>query len=52
LEHEVLPTLLIRIFRLGLFQDGDIGVGVFPERQKIFISSERPYASSIRVIAL
>ena len=26
-----------RVFRLGLLQDGDVGVGVFPEREEILI---------------
>jgi len=29
--------LQLRVLRLGLLQDGDVGVGVFPERQKILI---------------
>src|ERR1017187_266235 len=34
------PTLLqLRVLRLGFFQDGDVGVGVFPERQEILICS-------------
>jgi hypothetical protein len=27
-----LKLLQLRVFRLGLFEDGDIGVSVFPER--------------------
>ena len=27
-----------RVLRLGLLQDGDFGVGVFPERQNLFVS--------------
>src|SRR5271163_2186123 len=30
-----------RVLRLGLLQDRDIGVGVFPERQKILIRDAR-----------
>jgi len=29
--------LELRVFRLGLFQDGDVGVGVFPEGQEVSI---------------
>jgi hypothetical protein len=45
-EHEVpLPSavpsdeqlLQLRVLRLGLLQDGDVGVGVFPERKEILI---------------
>jgi hypothetical protein len=25
------------VFRLGILQDGDVGVGVFPEREEILI---------------
>jgi hypothetical protein len=27
--------LQLRVLRFGLLQDGDVGVGVFPERQEI-----------------
>src|ERR1700676_4765609 len=30
--------LQLRVLRLGLLQDGDVGVGVFPEREEILIS--------------
>src|SRR6266849_6969619 len=29
--------LQLRVFRLGFFQDRDLGVGVFPEREEILI---------------
>ncbi len=33
------PELLqLRVLRLSFFQDGDVGVGVFPEREEILIS--------------
>src|SRR5208337_700521 len=32
-----MPLLQFRVLGLGLFQDGDVGVGVFPEREKILI---------------
>jgi hypothetical protein len=31
--------LQLRVLRLGLFQDGDVGVGVFPQGQEILVSS-------------
>src|SRR4029077_2366092 len=44
--------LQLRVLRLGLLQDGNVGVGVFPEREEIFVSSERPDAGSIGIRAL
>jgi hypothetical protein len=32
-----LELLYLCVFRLGLLQDGDVGVGVFPEREEILI---------------
>ena len=32
--------LQLRIFRLGLLQDGDVRIGVFPEREEIFVGGE------------
>jgi hypothetical protein len=40
------------VFRLGLLQDGDVGVGVFPEGEEIFVSGERPDAGGIGIRAL
>ena len=34
--------LQLRVLRLGLLQDGDVGVSVFPEREDIFVGGERP----------
>ena len=28
----------LRVLRLGLLQDRDLGVGVFPEREEIFVA--------------
>jgi len=33
--------LQLHVFRFGLFQDGDVGIGVFPERKEIFVGGER-----------
>src|ERR1035437_2791201 len=41
-EHTFL--LQLRVLRSGFLQDGDVGVGVFPERQEIFVGGERPDA--------
>jgi hypothetical protein len=27
----------VRVLRLGLLQDGDVGVGIFPERKEILV---------------
>jgi hypothetical protein len=35
-NRELSPQL--RIVGLGLLQDGDVGVGVFPEREKVIVS--------------
>jgi hypothetical protein len=35
-------SLQLRVLRLGLLQDGDVGIGVFPHREKIVIGSARP----------
>jgi hypothetical protein len=34
--------LQLRILLFGLLQDGDVGVGVFPEREEILAGGERP----------
>src|SRR5271156_2830611 len=33
--------LQLRVLRLGFFQDGDVGVGVFPEREEIVVGALR-----------
>jgi len=49
-----IATLLLqlRVLGLGLLQDGDAGVGVFPEREEIFGGGERPVAGGISIRAL
>ena len=44
--------LQLRVLRLGFFQDGDIGVGVFPEREEVLVSFERTHTSSISIRSL
>jgi hypothetical protein len=36
-----LGLLQLRVFRLSSNEDGDVGVGVFPEREEILIGSTR-----------
>ena len=33
------PSLTFRVLCLGLLQDGDVGVGVFPEREEVLINA-------------
>ena len=47
-----LQLLQLRVLRLGLFQDRDVGISVFPEREEIFVSSERSDAGGVGVSAL
>jgi len=36
------PWLLqLRVLRFGLLQDGDVGVGVFPESEEVVVGGER-----------
>ncbi len=34
-------SLQVRVLRFGLLQEGDVRVGVFPEREEVFIGGER-----------
>jgi hypothetical protein len=34
--------LQLRILGFGLLQDGEVGVGVFPEREEVFVGDGRP----------
>ena len=42
-----LRSLQPRVLRLGLLQDGDVGVGIFPEGEEVFVGSERADAGGI-----
>ena len=42
----------LRVLGFGFLQDGDVGVGVFPEREEIFGGGERPDAGGIRIRSL
>ena len=44
--------LQFRVLGFGLLQDGDVGVGVFPEREEIFVGGERPDAGGIGIRSL
>jgi len=46
------PLLQLRVFRLGFLQDGNVGVGVFPQPEEVFVGGERPSAGSIGIGAL
>ena len=35
----------------GLFVDGDVGVGVFPEREEVFVGGESAHAGCVGVRA-
>src|SRR4029077_11124388 len=41
------PLLQLRVFCFGFLQDRDVGVGIFPQREKIFVSGECPNAGAI-----
>jgi hypothetical protein len=43
--------LQLRVLSFGLFQDWDVGVGVFPEGKEIFVRGERPDTGSIDIRA-
>src|SRR5208283_2601873 len=34
-----MQLLQLRVFGLGLFQDGDVGVGIFPKREELLVRS-------------
>ena len=36
-HRELLLRLQLGVFGLGLFEDGDVGVGVFPQRKEVFV---------------
>jgi hypothetical protein len=46
-KHRGSALLELRVLGLGLLQDGDVGVGVFPECEEIFVGGERPDAGGI-----
>ena len=48
----IAELLQLRILRLGFLQDRDVRVGVFPERQKIFVGGEYTDAGGIGIRSL
>src|SRR6266571_5510933 len=51
-EQDFLLLAQLRVLRFGLFEDGDVGVGVFPEREEIFVGSECTDAGGIGIRSL
>src|ERR1035437_7080849 len=41
--------LQLRVLGFGFFQDGDVGVGVFPEGEEIFVGGECASASEVGI---
>src|SRR5271154_2911203 len=44
--------LQLGVLCLGLFQDGDVRIGIFPEREEIFVGSEGAEAGGVGIRAL
>ena len=44
--------LQLGVLRLGLLQDGNVGVGVFPEGEELFVSGEPPDSGDIGIGSL
>jgi hypothetical protein len=44
--------LQLRVLGLGLLQDGDLRIGVFPKVEKIVVGGERPDAGGLGIAAL
>src|ERR1035438_3597094 len=44
--------LQLREFRLGFLQDGDVGVGVFPEGEEVFVGGESASAGEVGIRSL
>ena len=46
------PLLQLRVLCLGLLQDGNVGVSVFPEGEEIFVGSKRTSAGGVGIRSL
>jgi hypothetical protein len=46
-EDRGVGSLQLRVLRFGLLQNGDVRVGIFPEREEVFVGGERPDAGGI-----
>jgi|ERR1035437_3730469 hypothetical protein len=44
--------LQLRVLGFGFFQDGDVGVGVFPEGEEIFVGGEGASAGEVGIRSL
>jgi hypothetical protein len=51
-ESDEARLLRLRVFDLGLLVDGNLGVGVFPEGQEVFVRGERTNAGRVGICAL
>jgi hypothetical protein len=51
-ESDEARLLQLRVFDLGLLVDGNLGVGVFPEGQEVFVRGERTNAGRVGICAL
>jgi hypothetical protein len=47
-----LGLLKLSVFGFGRDEDGDVGVGVFPECEEFFVISNRPYSGSVGICPL
>src|SRR5580692_7535953 len=48
----VQSSLQLRVLRFSLFQDGNVGVGVFPEREEVLVGGECTYAGGVGIRSL
>jgi hypothetical protein len=51
-KHDFHLLLQLRVVGFGLLQDGDVRVGVFPEREEILVGGERPDAGGVGIRSL
>jgi hypothetical protein len=49
---ELFLLLQLRVFQFGLLQDGDVGIGVFPEGEEVFVGGEGPDVGGIGIRTL
>ena len=45
-------SLQLCVLGFGLLQDGDVGIGVFPEREEVFVGSECPDTGGVGIGSL
>jgi len=46
------PSVQRCVFRLGLLEDGDVGVGISPKGEEVLVGCQRPYAGGVGIRAL